>query len=86
MAEYTPERAIADLREPGRSLSQAECDRIAACIATLCDELAGVRQRALFDQPPAAPVDDAQPQRQCFLSGQMSAAQAVETFREGGLL
>lgn len=84
MAEYTAERAIADLREPGRSLSQAECDRIAACIAKLCDELAGARQRALFDHQP--PVDDAQLQRQCFLSGQMSAAQAVETFREGGLL
>ena len=47
-------------------------------------DLAGARQRALFDQQP--PVDDAQLQRQCFLSGQMSAAQAVETFREGGLL
>jgi hypothetical protein len=48
MAEYTPERAIADLREPERSLSHAECDRIAACIGKLCDQLATANQRPLF--------------------------------------
>lgn len=48
MAEYAPEQAIADLRDPARSLTPTDCDRIALCISKLCDRLAAASQRELI--------------------------------------
>jgi hypothetical protein len=45
----TPESAMALLRDPHGSISQAQANKIAACMGTLCAEVAGLRQRGLGD-------------------------------------
>ncbi len=49
MADWTPERAMAALREPEDSLSQADCNAIANCMNKLCDQVATLSQRQLLE-------------------------------------
>lgn len=48
-ALMTPESAIAMLRDPHGSISQAQADKIAGCMTRLCAEVATLRQRGLGD-------------------------------------
>jgi hypothetical protein len=48
-ALMSPESAMARLRDPLATISQAEADKIAACMARLCAEVSTLRQRGLGD-------------------------------------